>query len=739
MRAEGLAEVPDRLDRESARSDLWRAPDLLLSQTCGYPLMYDFKNYLQLIATPIYRCPKDHQGPSYRSLFLVRQEDPADRLEDLRGRTAVVNGLDSQSGYSALRHAVAPLARRGRFFDQVVVSGAHQASMAAVGRGEADICAIDSVTFRLTERAAPAEVAGLRILARSAEAPALPYITRKSASADMVSRLRAAVLKAAADPDLQAGPRRPLARRPCGLAAGSLPPHGRDGGRGDRLRLSDRSVSQNCASRKPQTGETTFMSELCDRSAVELRAMIARGDLAPVELLDSCIARTEAVNPVLNAVVATDYERARAAAKRAGDAVARGDALGLLHGLPVGIKDLNDTAGLRTTYGSQIFAEHVPESDDSVVTAVKAAGGIVAAKTNTPEFGAGANTVNAVYGFTGNPFDPQRTCGGSSGGSGVALASGMMPLATGSDLGGSLRTPAAYCGVVGFRPTPGLVPHDVRGHAWNPLPVQGPMGRSVADVALLTAAMVGCHLDDPLSAAVEGAAYLDLPEMDLGDLKVAFSEDLGFAPMDSGIRALFRARRDAVAGLFGRAEDADPPLGDADHTFEVLRAVGFLAGYRALLEQQPDKVGPNVTANVKLGMTFSADDVAQALTAQTQLYRRFVTFMADYDLLIAPVASVPPFAKGTLFASEINGQPLKTYISWMGITFGLTLTVHPVIVLPCGLDHTGMPFGLQLVGRPGAEPRLLAMAQSLERALADIADCQRPRPDIAALSAQAGG
>ncbi len=477
------------------------------------------------------------------------------------------------------------------------------------------------------------------------------------------------------------------------------------------------------------------MTELCDRSAVELRAMIGAGNLAPLELLESCIARIAAVNPALNAVVAEDYERARDAARAAGEAVTAGADLGLLHGLPIGIKDLNETAGLRTTHGSPLYADHIPEKDDSVVAAVKAAGGIVSVKTNTPEFGAGANTVNAVYGFTGNPFDPGRSCGGSSGGSAVALATGMMPLASGSDLGGSLRTPAAYCGVVGYRPTPGLVPNDDGGLAWSPLSVQGPMARSVPDVCLMLAALAGHHKMDPLSAPRDGTPFRTPPPVPLDGLKVAFSEDLGFAPMDNQIRATFRSRRDALAPLFGAAEEIDPPLGDADRTFEALRAAGFLAGYRELVDQHPDKVGPNVTANVKLGLTYSADDVAQAMKEHTALFRRTVAFMDDHDILIAPVASVPPVAEGTLYPTEINGEPLKTYISWMGITYGLTLPVHPIIVLPCGLDHTGMPFGIQIMGRYGGDLRLLGIALELEKALAGIDACARPLPDLAALSA----
>ena len=480
------------------------------------------------------------------------------------------------------------------------------------------------------------------------------------------------------------------------------------------------------------------MAEPCDLSAVELRELIKTKQVTPGELLESCITRIEKVNGAVNAVVATDYERAREAADAALDSVLRGEELGLLHGLPVGIKDLNETAGLRTTYGSLIYADHVPDQDDHLTVSVRAAGGIIAGKTNTPEFGAGANTVNSVYGFTGNPFDPQRICGGSSGGSAVALATSMFPLASGSDLGGSLRTPAAYCGVVGFRPSPGLVADETKTFAWSPLSVQGPMARSVPDLCLMLAAMTGEDVRDPLTSRQDADTLLSPPPVELKDLRVAFSEDLGFAPIDKGIRETFGARTKAIEDLFASCELADPELGDAEQTFEVLRSLGFMAQYTGLLNSHPEQVGQNVAANVELGLAYSAHQVALALQAQTELYRRFLAFMETYDLLICPTASVPPFGKDQLYPKEINGEPLPTYIGWMGITYGLTLTTHPIVVLPCGLDQTGAPFGIQIVGRMGRESELLAAAAVLEEALQGIEECRRPMPDLESLAAMAG-
>lgn len=479
------------------------------------------------------------------------------------------------------------------------------------------------------------------------------------------------------------------------------------------------------------------MTDPCDLSAVAARALIGRRDLSPVELLESCIARIEAVNPRLNAVVSTDFERARKAAREAADAVVRGGALGPLHGLPLGIKDLNDTADLRTTYGSPLFAAHVPEADELMVARLRAAGGLVVCKTNTPEFGAGANTVNAVFGFTGNPFDPERICGGSSGGSAVALATGMVPLASGSDLGGSLRTPAGYCGVVGFRPTPGAIAVPNAPMAWSPLAVDGPMARDVADLRLMLSAMMGPHRDDPLSLpAAAGQHSTAEAAVDLSRLRVAVSEDLGFAPVSREIRDLFRARVARFGKVFAACDQADPALTEAERVFDVLRAVGFLAVFGESYARRPEGFGPNVRANIELGLRFSAADVARAEAGHTAMFRRFLAFMERHDLLICPVAAVPPFGKDRLYIDRVDDRRLETYYGWIGITYGLTLTGHPVLALPCGLDATGTPFGVQLVGRYGGDAELLAIGQALERVLADDPECRRPEPDIAALSVQ---
>ncbi|RMD63699.1 MAG: amidase [Alphaproteobacteria bacterium] len=476
------------------------------------------------------------------------------------------------------------------------------------------------------------------------------------------------------------------------------------------------------------------MSELCDLGAVELRRLIGAKKISPVELLDSCLARIAAVNPALNAMVAMGEERARDEARAAEAAVMNGAALGPLHGLPVGIKDLNATAGLRTTYGSLLYENHVPKTDERLVAAVRSAGAIVLGKTNTPEFGAGANTRNRVYGATGNPFDPTLTCGGSSGGSAVALATGMVPLATGSDFGGSLRTPAGFCGVVGFRPTPGTIPHEVRQIGLTPFPVQGPMGRNVADAALLLSALAGFDRRDPFSRPLDGARFAAPRASDLARLRVAVSEDLGCAPVDNSIRVTFRARVEKLAPLFASCVPRDPDLGPAHDVFEILRGVNFIAAHKARVEKHRDLLGPNVIDNTERALAMSAADVAWASATQTQIYRRFVAFMDEVDILICPACSVPPFPHDEWYPKEINGQTMPTYMRWLAITYGLTLTTHPVAVIPCGVDERGLPFGIQIVGRYQDDAALLGIAQALERALAEDPELARPRPDLARLT-----
>ena len=476
------------------------------------------------------------------------------------------------------------------------------------------------------------------------------------------------------------------------------------------------------------------MSELCDLVAVELRRLIGAKEISPRELLASCRARVEAVDPAVNAMVATCWERAEKEAAAAEKAVLDGEELAPLHGLPIGVKDLNMTEGVRTTQGSLLHKDDVPEEDERMVAAIRSAGGIVVGKTNTPEFGAGANTKNRVYGATGNPFDPSLTCGGSSGGAAVSLATGMVPLSTGSDFGGSLRTPAGFCGIVGYRPTPGIVADEKRGVGLSPLPVQGPMARTVADTALLLSVQAAEDRRDPYARPIDGAALRALQPVDLSSLKVAVSEDLGCAPLDDEIRKVFRARVGALRSVFGSCEDRDPDLGDVHEVFEILRGVNFIAGHGERVANHRDLLGPNVIDNTERAMKYTAADVAWAHVEQTAIYRRMLEFFEDVDVLICPACAVSPFPHEELTVTEVNGKPMDTYMRWLAMTYGLTMTTHPAAVLPCGRDHKGLPFGIQLVGRFGEDEALLRIAGALELYMAGQPELARPLPDLERLA-----
>ncbi len=481
--------------------------------------------------------------------------------------------------------------------------------------------------------------------------------------------------------------------------------------------------------------------DACDLDAVEARRLIGCKRLSAAELVESCIARILAVDPAVNAMVARDFDRARAAAKACDAATMRGDALGPLHGLPLGVKDLEDVAGLRTTYGSVLFHDHVPEQDQLIVHSARQAGAIVLGKTNTPEWGAGANTRNAVYGATGNPFDPMRSAAGSSGGSAVALATGMVPLATGSDMGGSLRNPAAFCGIVGFRPTPGLVPNEKRPLGWNPLPVLGPMARTVPDLCLLLSCIVSDDARDPLATTVAERAVRRVADfaapapVDLAGLRVALTPDFGFAPTEGHIKEVFTEKTGLFRGVFAASEDTAPDCAGTDEVFEVLRANDALARHHDRVRDTPDAVGPNVHADVAAGLRLGALDMARALQQQTVLYRRWLRFFDRFDVILSPAVTISPRPWSELFPSSIDGKPTRTYYNWLALAYAVTVVGHPAVSLPVGLDRNGMPFGLQIVGRRGGDAQVLAVAAALERLLANDPRTARPVPGIAALAA----
>lgn len=473
--------------------------------------------------------------------------------------------------------------------------------------------------------------------------------------------------------------------------------------------------------------------DLLSMSAVDMRRQIGAKQLSPVELLEACIARIEAANPYVNAVTATCYERARGEARNAEQALMTGASLGLLHGLPLGVKDLEETAGLLTTYGSPIYRSNAPSADNVLVARLRAAGAIVTAKTNVPEMGAGANTRNPVWGATGNPFNPDLNAGGSSGGSAAALALDMLPICTGSDTGGSLRIPAAKCGVVGFRPSPGVVPSSRKLLGWTPISVVGPMGRTVADACLQLAATAGISATDPLSHELDPLGFLHPQDVDLGLLRVGYTEDFGVCEVDERIRAVFRERIGSMRHLFRSCEPLDLDLGEVHRCFDVLRAEAFVASMRDLYERDPQSLGPNPRANFEMGAAMRLLDSAWAQAEQTRILARLQSAFQDVDVILAPTTPVSPFPWTDLYAGAINGRTQENYYRWLALTYTTTLTTHPSLSLPCGTDHAGLPFGLQILGGFRADRHTLGVAHAMERAFADTEALRRPVPDWRAL------
>ena len=472
------------------------------------------------------------------------------------------------------------------------------------------------------------------------------------------------------------------------------------------------------------------MTKPNDLSATEARKLIGNKQLSPLELTKSCIEQIEKYNPSINAVVAINHEDVLKEAKKAEDDVMSGKELGLLHGLPVGIKDLNLVKNLRSTSGSKLFENRIPDFDDSVVADIRAEGGLIFCKTNTPEFGAGANTKNKVFGATCNPFDLTKTPAGSSGGSAAALASNMMPLANGSDYGGSLRTPAGYCGVTGFRPSPGLVPATEASVSLNPFSVQGPMGRNVSDTYLLLQAQAQLNRGDPFSSLDSLSMPDELIGADLSAVKMAYSSDLGCAPVDNNIKATLLEKINIFKNNFLLSKEDHPDFLDIHECFEIIRGFNFVASHKEKFNKHKDLLGPNVIDNVERGLNYSLADVSWAHVMQTKIYKSFRNFFNEYDVLICPAAAVSPYPHEQLFVDTINGEKLPTYMRWLALSYASTMAVPCAWALPCGLDHKEMPFGIQLIAPAGRDAQLSEIAKSLEGVLMNNAATRRPVPKI---------
>ena len=457
------------------------------------------------------------------------------------------------------------------------------------------------------------------------------------------------------------------------------------------------------------------VTELCFLSAGEMAAAVKKKKLSPVEIVDAILARIEKVNPKVNAYCTVVPEMAREAAKKAETEVMRGEEIGPLHGVPVSIKDLTLTAGIRTTWGSKIYEHFVPEEDALSVQRLKAAGAIIMGKTNTPEFGAGANTYNAVFGATRNPWKLSYTCGGSSGGSAVALACGLGPLATGSDLGGSLRIPASFCGVVGFRTSAGLVPIYPSAVGWDTLAVEGPMARTVGDTALMLSVMAGQDNRSPISFPVDARQFLAaVRRPEIRGLRVAWSPDLKISPLDHEVEKIAAAAAQRFAELGCTVEEAEPDFSGVQQIIHTTRALRMVTLHAEKLEKWRDQMNPNLVWNIEQGFPLTVKQIGGADKERTALYHRVRQFFEKYDLLLTPTVSVPPFPQEMIYPKEINGKPMKNYQEWVYLTYALTVTGLPVISIPCGFTSEGLPVGLQIVGRRLAEATVLKAAAAFE-------------------------
>jgi amidase len=451
-------------------------------------------------------------------------------------------------------------------------------------------------------------------------------------------------------------------------------------------------------------------------TATELARCIRAKDLSAKEVMEAHLAQIERVNPKVNAIVTLLPEKALEQASAADENLVRGKYAGPLHGLPIAHKDLVPTRGIRTTSGSLAFRDFVPQVDGLIVERLKQAGAITIGKTNTPEFGAGSQTFNEVFGETLNPYDTSKTCGGSSGGAAVALACGMLPIADGSDMGGSLRNPASFCNVVGFRPSPGRVPVWPDFVGWFPLTVQGPMARTVQDTALMLSTIAGPDPRSPIAITQPGSLFSRPLERDFKGVRVAWSRDLGGLPVDSLVTATIEGQRH-VFNLLGCAiEDEEPDFRDADEAFKVWRAWRFELAFVELLETYRDQLKDTVIWNIEEGMKLTGPQIGRAERKRTEIYHRMRKFMETYEFLILPVSQVPPFDVNQRYVTEINGVKMDTYIDWMKSCYYITVTGLPSISVPCGFTPDGLPVGVQIVGRHQDDLGVLQLAYAFEQA-----------------------
>jgi amidase len=456
------------------------------------------------------------------------------------------------------------------------------------------------------------------------------------------------------------------------------------------------------------------MRELVFQSAVELAARLRAREISAREVMTAHLAQIERVNPTVNAIVTLVAERAMADAARADESIARGEPVGALHGLPIAHKDLIDTAGIRTTRGSPFYRDNIPAQDAALVSRIRDAGAITIGKTNTPEFGAGSQTFNTIFGATRNPYDLTKTCGGSSGGAAVALACGMVPIADGSDTGGSLRNPAAFCNVVGLRTSPGRVVRD--SSSWSPLAVAGPMARTVADVALFLSAIAGADPRNPLSIDEDPARFAAPLDRNSAGVRVAWWRDLGGLPFAPEIRDTVNRARHQFESLGCVVEEAEPDFAGVGEAFETLRYTAHYAEYAPLVRERPEWVKDTIRFEVAQAENLTGADISRAQARQAQLFDETRQFFEKYDYFILPVTQVAPFDIETPYPTRIGDTPMRNYIDWMRSCFYITMMATPAISVPAGFTDGGLPVGLQIVGRHRDEWSVLQLAHAFEQA-----------------------
>lgn len=460
----------------------------------------------------------------------------------------------------------------------------------------------------------------------------------------------------------------------------------------------------------------TPVPDVCFLSAIEMARLIRTKKLSAREALAAHLKQIERVNPKVNAIVSLAPEMAAEAAAKADEMQAHGEKLGPLHGLPVAHKDLMETRGLRTTFGSPLYKDYVPTEDDLVVERMRRAGAITLGKTNTPEFGAGSQTFNKVFGATLNPYDVTKTCGGSSGGAAVALACGLVPVASGSDAGGSLRNPAAFCNVVGFRPSVGRVPAPKAAFGWSTFATSGCLGRSVADLAFAFSTIAGPDPRAPLSIEEAGERFAAPLGRSFNGVRVAFFKDLGGVPFDPRVRSIVDGHRKTFEALGCIVEQAEPDFAPCEVAFRVLRAWNSAASYADRLKQHPEAFKDTLRGEIEEGLRLTGQDVARAETAHGVMWRRFRAFLEKYEYFVLPTTQLPPFDVNTPYPTELAGVRFTNYIDWMKACWYISVTGNPAASVPGGFTAGGLPVGVQIVGRHHQDFAVLQMAHAFEQA-----------------------